>query len=79
MTVKKSPSFSFKGYSFKIWWSKNKGTVKTFIAFAVFLAVFFRADLATPEVSAGAALVASVAVKKALDVIDFGSSEVHLK
>jgi hypothetical protein len=76
--VLKSARWSFKGYSFLKWWKLNKGIIKTAIAFAVFLALFFRADLATPELSAGVALVGAVAVKKALDVIDFGTSEVAL-
>ena len=71
----KKKKYSLKGYSFYHWWSDNKELVKSGIAFAVFLAVFFRSDLTTPELSAAVALAAAVAIKKGLDLLDFAKKK----
>lgn len=77
-----SPRFSFKGYDIGIWWSKNKDGIKWSLSVCVFLFVFIKILLDTSpftvEAMLGLSLAAGLAMKKALDALDFGVSEVKL-
>jgi hypothetical protein len=78
-----SPKNSFKGYNFFTWLKKNKDGIKWGICVAVFLYIFLKfllsPELVSPEEAVAVSLAVALAVKKALDVLDFFKSEVKLE
>jgi len=73
-----SPSMSWKGYDFGIWWSKNKGFVKGVVSIAIFVVILIKMWLSgsSIELSVASATASCLVVKKALDLIDYGVSDI---
>lgn len=77
-----SPKFSFKGYSFGTWFSKNKNQIKGIIVAIVsvgtFMQMFTLSNPVPVEVIMAAVGAAALATKKGLDTIDYYCSDVNL-
>ncbi|MEK6881796.1 MAG: hypothetical protein AABY22_19415 [Nanoarchaeota archaeon] len=78
MAKEVSESGSLKGWSFKVWFSKNKGTLRTLVAVVLGLAVSLGTDLSAMGKTGIGASVTLVA-KLALDSLDFWFSDVKLE
>lgn len=71
-----SPSLSLKGWSWRVWLSRNKGPIKTLLSLLFAVLSSQIESVQVPEVKAALAVLVGLGSRLLLDVLDFWLSEV---
>lgn len=74
-----SPSGSLKGYKFKEFCVRTKGTFKVFLMAVVAVLLFFIPQIRSVEMSAAVATAGAAFTKWIADLIDFWLTDVEIK
>lgn len=74
-----SPAGSMKGYKFRIWWNKNKETIKIMLSAGVGLAMMFLPNIPSVQASIVTGGVSTAVSKLVFDTLDFWITPVNLE
>lgn len=69
---------SFKGYSFKVWFSKNKDSIKSLLMGILALTTYVSTQNIPIWLQIGLTAIVPIVVKLLIDAIDFFSTSVEI-